>query len=60
MIFDKEDALFTLREMLNDQTATFRPGQWEAVDKIVNDQKKVLVVQKSFLKSCLKKLSQNF
>ena len=47
MIFDKEDALFTLREMLNDQTATFRPGQWEAVDKIVNDQKKVLVVERT-------------
>jgi ATP-dependent DNA helicase RecQ len=42
----KERALHLLRQMLGPD-AVFRPGQWEAIEKLVGDRQRVLVVQRT-------------
>lgn len=44
---NKENALFLLRKSLNDSSAEFRDGQWEAIDSLVNKRKKLLVVERT-------------
>ncbi len=41
------EALKILRKALKNPKASFRDGQWEAIDAIVNHQKKILVVQRT-------------
>jgi len=43
----KSEALFALKTTLGSDSADFKDGQWEAIDKIVNQNKKLLVVQKT-------------
>jgi ATP-dependent DNA helicase RecQ len=42
-----KQALLLLRQALNDSTANFRSGQWEAIDKLVNTRARLLVVQRT-------------
>ncbi|MBW4598896.1 MAG: RecQ family ATP-dependent DNA helicase [Calothrix sp. FI2-JRJ7] len=42
-----KQALLLLRQALNDSTANFRPGQWEAIEKLVNTRARLLVVQRT-------------
>lgn len=44
---DRATALALLRRQLDDDRADFRPGQWEAIDSIVNDTARLLVVQRT-------------
>lgn len=44
---NKDNALKLLRGSLNDSSAEFRHGQWEAIDSLVNGKKKLLVVQRT-------------
>lgn len=44
---DKNSALDLLRKALNNLTAQFRDNQWEAIDQLVNHQKKLLVVERT-------------
>ncbi len=44
---NKSTAEGLLKLALDDGSAAFRPGQWEAIDSIVNKEKKLLVVQKT-------------
>lgn len=44
---DKHYALELLRRALSNQNADFRDGQWEAIDAIVNQRRKMLVVQRT-------------
>lgn len=44
---NKENALNLLRRSLNDPSAQFRDGQWEAIDSLVNKKKKLLVVERT-------------
>lgn len=44
---NKDSAQKLLQVALDDESAIFRPGQWEAIDSIVNRKKKLLVVQKT-------------
>ncbi len=44
---NKDNALKLLRGSLNDSSAKFRHGQWEAIDSLVNGKKKLLVVQRT-------------
>ncbi len=44
---NKDDVLKLLRKSLNDSSAEFRDGQWEAIDSLVNGRKKLLVVQRT-------------
>ncbi len=44
---DRATALVFLRRQLDDDRADFRPGQWEAIDSIVNDRARLLVVQRT-------------
>src|SRR5690554_2057499 len=44
---NKENALILLRKSLNDSSAEFRDGQWEAIDSLVNKRKKLLVVERT-------------
>ena len=44
---DRGTALALLRRQLDDDSADFRPGQWEAIDSIVNDRARLLVVQRT-------------
>ncbi len=44
---NKSAGLELLRRALDNPDAEFRDGQWEAIDSIVNDQKKLLVVQRT-------------
>ncbi|OLU30651.1 RecQ family ATP-dependent DNA helicase [Pseudomonas sp. PA27(2017)] len=43
----RNDAEKLLKVAINDGAATFREGQWEAIDALVNDRKKLLVVQRT-------------
>lgn len=43
----EEQALQLLRTALEDQSANFRAGQWEAIDALVNRREKLLVVQRT-------------
>lgn len=44
---NKTEGLKLLRKSLNNSDAQFREGQWEAIDSLVNDKKKLLVVQRT-------------
>jgi ATP-dependent DNA helicase RecQ len=44
---DQHYALELLRRALSNQNADFRDGQWEAIDAIVNQRRKMLVVQRT-------------
>ncbi len=44
---DQHYALELLRRALSNQNAEFRDGQWEAIDAIVNQRRKMLVVQRT-------------
>ena len=44
---DRSTALALLRRQLDDDGALFRDGQWEAIDSIVNDRARLLVVQRT-------------
>lgn len=44
---NKTEGLKLLRKALNDSTVEFREGQWEAIDSLVNDKKKLLVVERT-------------
>lgn len=43
----RNDAEKLLKVAINDRAAAFRDGQWEAIDALVNDRKKLLVVQRT-------------
>ncbi len=43
---DRTQALNLLQRALGDPTARLRPGQWEAIDALVNHRKKPLVVER--------------
>ena len=43
----RNDAEILLRAALNDVSAQFRDGQWEAIDALVNQHEKLLVVQRT-------------
>jgi len=44
---DRQEALQLLRKAANDPSVEFRPGQWEAIDALVNGRKQLLVVQRT-------------
>jgi ATP-dependent DNA helicase RecQ len=44
---NRTDGLSLLRKSLNDSSAEFRDGQWEAIDSLVNGRKKLLVVERT-------------
>jgi ATP-dependent DNA helicase RecQ len=44
---DQSAGLSLLRRALGSPTATFRDGQWEAIDALVNRQERLLVVQRT-------------
>ena len=44
---DRTSALAVLRRALADDQAQFRRGQWEAIDALVNERRRVLVVQRT-------------
>ena len=43
----QQKALFLLRQALNNSTAEFRDGQWEAIAAIAELQSRLLVVQRT-------------
>jgi ATP-dependent DNA helicase RecQ len=45
----KQEALQLLQKVLNNSSALFRDGQWEAIDAVANKNKKLLLVQKNRL-----------
>ena len=47
MITDQSAALDLLKRALGSNEATFRDGQWEAIDALVNKQARLLVVQRT-------------
>ncbi|WP_017747854.1 RecQ family ATP-dependent DNA helicase [Scytonema hofmannii] len=47
MTKNQEKALLLLRQALDDTTAEFRPGQWEAIEEIVEQRSRLLVVQRT-------------
>ena len=50
----QKEALSLLRRALNNSTAEFRDGQWEAIAAITEHQSRLLVVQRTgWGKSCL-------
>ena len=44
---NKPEALIFLRKALNNLSVDFREGQWEAIDSVVNKNKKLLLVQRT-------------
>ena len=44
---NRPDAELILQELVGNQQALFRSGQWEAIDALVNRTSKVLVVQRT-------------
>lgn len=44
---EKPQALMLLQRALGDSKATLRPGQWEAIDALVNHRRKLLVVERT-------------
>lgn len=44
---DQQTALNFLRTAVQDTAATFREGQWEAIDAVVNRRARLLVVQRT-------------
>ncbi|WP_407896027.1 DEAD/DEAH box helicase [Scytonema sp. NUACC26] len=47
MTTNQEKALLLLRQALDEPTAEFRPGQWEAIEEIVEKRSRLLVVQRT-------------
>ena len=47
MMTDRSAALALLKQALASEPATFRDGQWEAIDALVNRQERLLVVQRT-------------
>ena len=45
--FERNAALEMLRRGVGNQEADFHPDQWEAIDGLVNDQKRILIVQRT-------------
>lgn len=43
----REQALSLLRQVLNNPTANFRSGQWEAIEELVDRRSRLLVVQRT-------------
>jgi ATP-dependent DNA helicase RecQ len=43
----KEQALFLLRQALNNPNANFRDGQWEAIEELLLNKSRLLVVQRT-------------
>jgi ATP-dependent DNA helicase RecQ len=43
----KNRALLLLRQALDDPTANFRPGQWEAIAELIENKSRLLVVQRT-------------
>ena len=46
-VTERLETLDLLRVALNDQTAKFRDGQWEAIDMLVNRHERLLMVQRT-------------
>lgn len=46
-MMEKHGAELLLQRMLSNTSATFREGQWEAIDAVVNLRRKLLVVQRT-------------
>ena len=46
-VTERLEARELLRITLNDPTAEFRDGQWQAIDKLVNQQERLLMVQRT-------------
>lgn len=46
-MIDKQSALSLMRKATDCETASFREGQWEAIDKIVNHRQRLLVVERT-------------
>jgi ATP-dependent DNA helicase RecQ len=44
---DRDQARDLLRQALGIADAHFRPGQWEAIDALVNRRERLLVVQRT-------------
>ena len=44
---DEESALALLRISLNNEHAAFRENQWEAIDTVVNQRKKLFVIERT-------------
>ena len=44
---NRENALDLLRKSLDNSSAEFRDGQWEAIDSLVNERKRILVVERT-------------
>ncbi|MBF8268874.1 MAG: ATP-dependent DNA helicase RecQ, partial [Gammaproteobacteria bacterium] len=44
---EREEAQELLRIALNDANAEFRDGQWEAINCLINQRRKLLVVQRT-------------
>lgn len=43
----KTESIHLLRSALGNQTSVFRPGQWEAIDALVNRKERMLVVERT-------------
>ena len=43
----REEGLALLRKALGDPSAQFRPGQWEAIERLLRDRARLLVVQRT-------------
>ena len=46
-IYQAEHALRLLRKSLGNPEASFREGQWEAIDELVNNRNKMLIVERT-------------
>lgn len=46
-LINKHEAEKLIKKLLNDDRATFRDGQWEAIDTLVNQRRQLLVVQRT-------------
>lgn len=44
---NKEKALLLLRQALDNPTSNFRPGQWEAIEELIERRSRLLVVQRT-------------
>ena len=47
MTMDRTSAEYILKQSLGNPEAKFREGQWEAIDALVNQQQKLMVVQRT-------------
>lgn len=44
---DRKSAEALLQTAVDDLEADFRPGQWEAIDALVNHRQKLMVIQRT-------------